>query len=861
MAKLKITKKQHKHINNPFPSTPNSLPLVHASLSFNHEKLSHGRDFSIGDHFELRWSLQDDNNGDEEDETGGSLSISCQSDPDKIIWSTVPGEAFISAAIVNTEVEESRGSFAIKDGEVSFVSKHQTIEKIKALYECDFETKGREYEAIFGDSCSELEVTHFPVLVVTGQIFGTKRIPKSRKRVSLSAKYWFLLEEKNPTQIGFSIFFGEYNYKFDSKPAHRSNSYNKRSKWKFDGFKLHARPPRSYFKFLSNNYEDEEKENEIIYLKGFGGFNRVYVTYSSEKDEKFYGFGEQFSRMEFKGRKVPILVQEQGIGRGDQPITFAANLVSYRSGGDWSTTYCPSPFYMTSKMKSLYLEGYNYSIFDLTKHDRVQIQVHGNYVKGRILSGNTPIELIESLTEEIGRPPILPNWILSGAIVGMQGGTEAVRTVWEQLKDFDVPISAFWLQDWVGQRKTIIGSQLWWNWEIDHSHYNGWKDLIHDLKSHDISMMAYCNPCLVPTDGKENARRNLFEEANKLEIIVKDENGDPYMMPNTCFDVSMLDFTNPNAINWFKQILKEMIESGIRGWMADFGEGLPLDAHLYSGEDPIEAHNKYPEIWARINREFVEEWRLNHPNEESLVFFVRAGFRNSPKWAMLFWEGDQMVSWQQNDGIKSSVVGLLSSGISGIPFNHSDIGGYCGVDFLFLKYKRSEELLSRWMELNAFSIVFRTHEGNKPSSNCQFYSNNTTLSHFARCAKIYKAWFFYRLQLVKEAAEKGLPVVRHLFLHYPQDKTVQKITYQQFLVGSEILVVPVLDKGKKNVKAYFPFSSENHNWIHIWTGEVYTLQGFEVQIEAPVGFPAVFVKAGSIVGQEFVKNLKELNVL
>ncbi|CAK7340242.1 unnamed protein product [Dovyalis caffra] len=63
-----------------------------------------------------------------------------------------------------------------------------------------------------------------------------------------------------------------------------------------------------------------------------------------------------------------------GIGRGDQPITFAANLVSYRAGGGWSTTCAPSPFYITSKMRSLYLEGYNYSVFDLTRHDRVQIQ-------------------------------------------------------------------------------------------------------------------------------------------------------------------------------------------------------------------------------------------------------------------------------------------------------------------------------------------------------------------------------------------------------------------------------------------------------------------------------------------------------
>lgn len=112
----------------------------------------------------------------------------------------------------------------------------------------------------------------------------------------------------------------------------------------------------------------------------------------------------------------------------------------------------------------------------------------------------------------------------------------------------------------------------------------------------------------------------------------------------------------------------------------------------------------------------MEEWKANRVGkeredpEESLVFFMRAGFRDSPKWGMLFWEGDQMVSWQANDGIKSAVVGLLSSGLSGYALNHSDIGGYCAVNLPFIKYNRSEELLIRWMELNAFTTVFRTHE-------------------------------------------------------------------------------------------------------------------------------------------------------
>lgn len=85
------------------------------------------------------------------------------------------------------------------------------------------------------------------------------------------------------------------------------------------------------------------------------------------------------------------------------------------------------------------------------------------------------------------------------------------------------------------------------------------------------------------SDEKPNRRRDLFEEAKKLDILVKDKCGHPYMVPNTAFDVGMLDLTHPNTAIWFKKILKEMVDDGVRGWMADFGEGLPVDATVYSG--------------------------------------------------------------------------------------------------------------------------------------------------------------------------------------------------------------------------------------------------------------------------------------
>lgn len=880
MTNFKSTKKHHIHLNNPFPSPPTSFPLVQGDLSANFQSLPPSKAFSIGHDFQLLWRS----------ENGGSLSIHHLSQPTRSIWSTIPGQAFVSAAMVETEVEESRGSFAVKDGAVHLVCNHQTIDDIKEINGCDHELEVKDHHFPSGylglDKKSHLKDAQFPMLLINGRIFNTNKktmMKKKKNRLqetgfngdvkynprapAASARYWVLFEQKNSSQIGFQVMLGQPSYEC-RQMAHSRGGFNR---LKFRLHRLKKRKVEWYWSLakLKGCVKVSSSEEEIEVLKTaeeFEAFNRVCLTYSSEEKEKFFGFGEQFSHMDFKGKRVPIFVQEQGIGRGDQPITFAANLVSYRAGGDWSTTYAPSPFYMTSRMRSLYLEGYEYSVFDLTKNDRVQIQIHGNSIQGRILHGNSPSELIECFTETIGRPPELPGWIISGAVVGMQGGTDAVRKMWDELKAYKVPISAFWLQDWVGQRETVIGSQLWWNWEVDTIRYCGWKQLIKDLGAQHIKVMTYCNPCLAPTDEKQNRRRNLYEEAKQLGILVKKKSGEPYMVPNTAFNVGMLDLTHPNTSSWFKEILQEMVDDGVRGWMADFGEGLPVDATLYSGEDPITAHNRYPEIWARINREFADEWKSKlvgkekEDPQEALVFFMRAGFRNSPKWGMLFWEGDQMVSWQANDGIKSAVTGLLSSGLSGYAFNHSDIGGYCAVNLPFINYRRSEELLLRWMELNSFTTVFRTHEGNKPSCNSQFYSNNRTLSQFARFAKVYSAWKFYRIQLVKEAAQRGLPVCRHLFVHYPEDEYVLTLSHQQFLVGSEILVVPVLDKGKNNVQAYFPLG-ESSAWKHIWTGEVYAKPGCKTKVEAPVGYPAVFIKVGSVVGKTFIRNLEKLNIL
>jgi sulfoquinovosidase len=317
-----------------------------------------------------------------------------------------------------------------------------------------------------------------------------------------------------------------------------------------------------------------------------------------------------------------------------------------------------------------------------------------------------------------------------------------------------------------------------------------------------------------------------------------------------------VDLTNPQAWDWYKGVLHDqMVAVGVYGWMADFGEALPYDAVLHSGIPAAEAHNRYPEWWAQLNREVIDSL----PDGDQFVFFQRAAFQRSPGYATLFWAGDQLVTWDEHDGIKSAVTGMLSGGISGFSLNHSDIGGYTAIDNPLLRIYREKELLLRWMELSAFTTVYRTHEGNRPDDNAQFYDDEESLAHFSRMAKVYRAWGFLRAQLVEEAANTGVPVARHLFIHYPEDPVVHGLSYQQYMLGPDLLVAPVLDPGINALNVYLPQGS----WVHLWSGHVFDhpYHGDWVVVGAPLGRPAVFYKQGSPTGETLVKNLRDAGIL
>jgi alpha-glucosidase len=575
--------------------------------------------------------------------------------------------------------------------------------------------------------------------------------------------------------------------------------------------------------------------------------NRIFLVYDTQATERFYGFGEQFTYFDLKGRAVPILSQEQGHLRGRQPGTFLLNKISPGAAGSWATTYAAVPQYITSQNRALLLEDSELSVFNLIEPERVEVRLWSNRIAGQILAGNSPLELIEVYTEYAGRMPPVPDWFHSGAIVGIMGGSAVVRDIHARLEALDAPIAAYWIQDWVGKRDTGLGIRMWWNWNLDRGTYPDWEALVGELNAEGIEVLGYVNPFLSDASGNPSHARNLFEEARQLGYLTTWSDGEPAEIDSGGFTGTLVDLSNPAARRWLKDVmLQEMIGRGMRGWMADFGEALPFDAQLASGIAAASFHNRYPETWAALNREVLQEAGL----EGDAVVFLRGGFTRSPAYATMFWLGDQMVTWDEHDGLKSTITGMLSGGMAGYSLNHSDIGGLIAMRREVLgipiaDFVRTEELFMRWAEMNAFTTAYRTHEGNNPKVSHQFYSTDESLAFFVRFAKVFAALAPYRRELFAEAAQRGYPVCRHPLLHYPDDPEAARQRYQ-FMLGPDFMVAPVTEPETDHWQVYLPPG----RWVHLWSGIEYgsDAAGQYVEVPAPLGEPPVFFRGGSTHG-------------
>lgn len=594
---------------------------------------------------------------------------------------------------------------------------------------------------------------------------------------------------------------------------------------------------------------------------------KVYFNYASQASEDIYGLGAQASFASLKNQSIPIFSREQGVGRGDQPITAIENVNGSFAGGNKVTTYTAIPSYITTAGRVFYLseKSTGYSYFDFTAPDKISVRYDSLSVDGAIARGKDMFEAVEKLTAATGRMPALPSWVDNGAILGIQGGQKKVNSIVQEGLNLSCPIAAVWLQDWEGTHSQVGPylniSRLWWNWESDSSLYPDWNEFVQNLRSeYGVRTLSYVNVFLTNVSTKEDGfRRNLYNEATKLGYFVQNTttNSTAVISSGPGLEAGIIDLTNPHLREWFLDVLRTQVwNANISGYMSDFGEYTPVTADTslaHTVSDAFFAHNQYPLLWAAFQRRVITDLHL----ENEALIFHRSAATGANKHMNLFWVGDQNVAWGPNDGIKSVVTIMAHMGLSGYAHSHSDIGGYTDtLTYQNYNLTRSTELLGRWGELAAVSSpVFRSHEGNIPEVNAQFYSNASTYEYYAYNARMFVALAPYRRKVLREeCAMKGWPLLRAPVMYHPADLRAREISYQSFYLGPSLYVAPVLDPGVLEVLVYLP-GEDTTAFTHVWSGRRYS-GGQEVSVAAPYGQPAVFVVGGA-EGLEELRGLWE----
>lgn len=571
--------------------------------------------------------------------------------------------------------------------------------------------------------------------------------------------------------------------------------------------------------------EDDPHPAVVIVRTLEDGFDRLQIDLVAEPDEHVWGGGEQMSYLALNGRRFPMWTSEPGVGR--EPGTLLTDTVSADgsfAGGDYWTTNYPEPTLLSSRGYLARMLGGSYSEMDFTDSKRHRLSAWHKSVVIELHSAATPAELVQDIPHPSWTKSALPEWAIGGAIVGLKDGANSFARL-EKIIEAGAAVSGLWCEDWVGIRQTSFGRRLFWDWQWNAERYPDLPDRIAELKGRGIRFLGYVNPYLA-VDGPQ------YAEAARLGYLAqKLDSDEPYAVDFGEFDAGVVDFTNDEAAAWFSEeiIGKHMLDFGLDGWMADFGEYLPVDLRLHDG-DPMEEHNRWPVHWAKVNADAV----ASRGRTGDALFFMRAGFTGVQQYCPLLWAGDQSVDFSRHDGIGTVITAALSAGLVGNTYSHSDVGGYTSLH----GNVRTEELMFRWYELGAFTPVMRTHEGNRPDDNLQIDSTPELLAGFARWSRVHAALAPWVRHLCDEAIATGLPAQRALFLHYPNDRETFTIQ-DQYLYGAAMMVAPVIEEGAVTRDVYLP----EGEWVHVWTGKRFGAGRHN--INAPIGSPPVFWREGS----------------
>ena len=518
--------------------------------------------------------------------------------------------------------------------------------------------------------------------------------------------------------------------------------------------------------------------------RGSDNARRINPVFTLTADEMIFGCGESATGLNKVGQKVNLFVTDPQGPETDQmykPIPF---FMSNRGYGMFMHTSAP----VTSDFGATYI-GLNKMFM-------------GDENLDLFVFFGEPKDILDEYTDLVGKPGMPPLWSF---------GTWMSRiTYFSEKEGYDVAAN-------IRKNKypcDVIHFDTGWfdvDWQCDYkfseNRFQNPQQMLKDLKSQGFHVCLWQLPYFTP-------KNRYFPELIKKDMYVKNGNGElPYE------DV-VLDFSNPETVDWYQNKLAGLLNIGVSAIKVDFGEAAPLNGIYASGKSGWYEHNLYPVRYDMAVSEITK--KLHNEN----IMWARAAWAGSQRYP-LHWGGDAATT---NTGMLGTLRAGLSFGLSGFSFWSHDMGG-------FVK-STPEDLYCRWLPFGFLTSHTRAHGA--PPTEPWLYDSKRVQDVFRKSAEMKYRLMPYVYAQAKECTEKGLPMLRALFVEFPDDPGAWKVD-DEYLFGSQILVAPLLESGITGRTVYLP----EGKWIDYQTEKVY--EGGWHKIEAGSLPIIMLVRDGSVL--------------
>jgi alpha-D-xyloside xylohydrolase len=610
------------------------------------------------------------------------------------------------------------------------------------------------------------------------------------KTIRLRLKTTSALQQNHPSLMldGEPEIKGGWKSKEDSEKViyeseHGALILNKKN------FKIELFDAQKKLLTSTNSFEELEgmhsKKLPFLFIKRSTDYSRsIAATFSLLPDEKIFGCGESFTRLNKRGQKM---------------VLWACDTQSTAS----KQMYKPVPFFMSSRGYGIFVHTTSPVTMDFGyTHDGSKTLFVGDDQLDIFFFIGSPKEILSEYTNITGKSSMPPLWSfgLWMSRFSYRSQKEAMMVA-NKLRKNSVPCDVIHID--AGWFKSGINCDF----EFDKKAFSDPRKMTAELKEKGFKTSLWQIPYFTPLNP-------IFNEVVKKKLYIKDGNG------NVSTEDAILDFSNPETIDWYAQKIKALLRLGITVIKTDFGEAAPLKGLYASGRSGYYEHNNYPLRYTQLVSKITKEI-----NGENLIWSRSswAGGQRNP----VHWGGDAEVS---DAGMAGTLRGGLSLGLSGFSFWSHDIGGFSG--------SPREELFKRWTFFGMFTSHSRVH-GFPPREPWEF--SDEFLKVFRKMAEIRYTLMPYIFAQAFIASQNGFPMLKAMFFNYPDDPTTWNLE-DQFMFGENMLIAPLMEENTSSRNVYLP----KGKWIDYQTKKVYEGQQW-IDIKAGELPGIVLIKNGSVI--------------